>query len=343
MISSEEKVEFLKELVELYSPSGNEDNVARFIVESFETFGVEAYVDEVGNAIAVKEGKGPRVLLAGHMDTVPGYIPVRIEDGILWGRGSVDAKGPLATFFFATVESDANLIFAGLVDEERFSKGARNLDVPKPDFIVIGEPSGVNGVTIGYKGSLTAKFTSVVEKVHGSLGIDAAEELINTWLEIKSRFGEGFSELSGRIVELHAYERDFDFYGEMIINLRTPPGYEPPRGWEIMDFVPAYEVDRRSPLVRAFVRAIRKNELRPRLKKKSGTADMNILGPRFGVDAIAYGPGDSKLDHTPNEHIRLGEYLMAIEVLETAIEELKGGKKGEVPSRVGEVKALSRG
>lgn len=343
MISSEEKVEFLKELVELYSPSGREGEVARFIVESFESFGVEAYIDDVGNVIAVKEGKGPGILLAGHMDTVPGYIPVRIEDGILWGRGSVDAKGPLATFFFAIIEGDANLIFAALVDEERFSKGARNLDVPRPDFIVIGEPSGVEGVTIGYKGSLTARFVSAVEKVHGSLGVDAAEELINTWLDIKSRFGEGFNELSGRIVEFHAYERDFDFYGEMVVNLRTPPGYEPPGEWEVVDFVPAYEVDRRSPLVRAFVRAIRENNLRPRLKKKSGTADMNILGPRFGVDAIAYGPGDSRLDHTPNEHIHLGEYLMAIDVLETAIEKLRDGNKGEVPSKAGEVGALSRG
>lgn len=324
MISSEEKVEFLRRLVEIYSPTGREEEAVKFIVEAFESFGVDAYVDEVGNAIAVREGKGPRILLAGHVDTVQGIIPVRIEDGVLWGRGSVDAKGPLATFFFATLESNANIIFAGLVDEEGFSKGAKNLDVPRPDYIIIGEPSGVDGVTIGYKGSLTAKFVESVEKVHGSLGVDAAERLINRWLEIKSSFGEGFNALSGRIVEFHAYERDFDFYGEMVINLRTPPGYNPPKGWNILDFVPAYQVDRRSPLVRAFVRGIRRNGMRPRLKKKTGTADMNILGPRFGVDAVAYGPGDSRLDHTPHERIRISEYLLAIDVLVDVIEELKG-------------------
>ena len=325
MISEEEKIEFLKELVGIYSPSGREGDVARFLMESFESFGVESYIDDVGNVIAEKEGKGSRILLAGHMDTVPGIIPVRIEDNYLWGRGSVDAKGPLATLFFAFTESKANLIFAGLVDEEGFSKGARNLNVPEPDFIIIGEPSGFDGVTIAYKGSLTVKFVEKVEKFHGSLSSKgAAEKLIEKWLEISRNFGEGFNKPSGRILRFEAYERDFDFYGEMIINIRTPTGYEAPIEGEILDSVPAYEVSTKSPLVRAFVRAIRKNGAKPRLKKKSGTADMNILAPRFGVDAVAYGPGDSKLDHTPYERLNLGEYLKAMEVLKTALRELKG-------------------
>ncbi len=88
----------------------------------------------MGNAIAIREGKGPRILLAGHVDTVPGgIIPVRIEDGgVLWGGrgGSVDAKGPLATFFFATLESNANIIFAGLVDEEAFPRAPRTSTFP---------------------------------------------------------------------------------------------------------------------------------------------------------------------------------------------------------------------
>ncbi|AAL81810.1 acetyl-lysine deacetylase [Pyrococcus furiosus DSM 3638] len=322
MISTEEKIEFLKRLVEIYSPTGKENGVAKFLIKSFENYGIEAYLDDVGNVIAVKKGKGPLILLAGHMDTVPGYIPVRIENGELWGRGAVDAKGPLATFFFATIESDANIIFAGLVDEEGFSKGAKNLEVPKPDYIIVGEPSGTNGVTIGYKGSLTVKFTETVEKVHGSIGVGAAEKLIEKWLTIAKYFGEGFNSLSGRIVKFVAYEREFDFFGEMIVNLRTPPGYMPPKEWDIIDFVPAYEVSRTSPLVRAFVRAIRKAGYKPKLKKKTGTADTNILGPKYGVDAIAYGPGDSKLDHTPYERIKLREYLEAIEILKNAILEL---------------------
>ncbi|MCD6275607.1 MAG: [LysW]-lysine hydrolase [Thermoplasmata archaeon] len=324
MISDDEKVEFLRELVSIYSPTGHEDSVARFIVDSFESFGVEAYIDAVGNVVAEKRGNGKRILLAGHMDTVSGLIPVRIENGELWGRGSVDAKGPLATFFFAFIESNANLIFAGLVEEEGFSKGAHNLQVEKPDYIIIGEPSGVDGVTIAYKGSLTMKFVERVEKFHGSHAAKGpAEKLIDKWLLLSRDFEGGFNNASGRIVRFNAYERDFDFYAEMVVNIRIPRGYTPPIKGEILDFVPAYEVSSRSPLVRAFVKAIRKNGMNPRLKKKSGTADMNILGPKFKADAIAYGPGDSRLDHTSYEHINLEEYLNAIETLKTAINELK--------------------
>lgn len=322
-ISEEEKIEFLRELVSIYSPSGEEEKVAKFLLESFESFGIEAYIDEVGNVIAEKSGKGKRILLAGHMDTVRGYIPIRIENNYLWGRGSVDAKGPLAAFFFAFLESDANLIFAGLVDEERYSLGAKNLEIPKPDFIIIGEPSGFEGVTIGYRGSLTMKFVEKVEKFHGSLrSKGAAEKLIDTWLELSKDFGEGFDNPSGRILTFNAYERDFDFYGEMIVNIRTPSNYEPSIKGEILDFVPAYEVSPRSLLVRAFVRAIRKNGAKPRLKRKLGTADMNILAPKFGVDAVAYGPGDSRLDHTPYERLNLEEYIASIKILETALGEL---------------------
>ncbi|KPU62380.1 acetyl-lysine deacetylase [Thermococcus sp. EP1] len=324
MVSEEEKIEFLKELVSIYSPSGQEEKVAKFLVESFESFGVEAYIDEVGNVIAEKNGKGNRILLAGHMDTVDGIIPVRIENNYLWGRGSVDAKGPLATFFFAFIESKANLIFASLVDEEGFSKGAKNLSIPQPNFIIIGEPSGFDGVTIGYKGSLTMKFIEKVEKFHGSLSSKgAAEKLIEKWLGISKDFNEGFDRPNGRILKFEAYERDFDFYGDMIVNIRTPIGYEPPIKGEILDFVPAYEVSVKSPLVRTFVRAIRENGVKPRLKKKSGTADMNILAPKFKVDAVAYGPGDSKLDHTPHERLNLEEYLKAIEILKSALKNLK--------------------
>jgi LysW-gamma-L-lysine carboxypeptidase len=48
---------------------------------------------------------------------------------------------------------------------------------------------------------------------------------------------------------------------------------------------------------------------------KTGTSDMNILAPVWGCPAVAYGPGDSRLDHTPDEAMDLNEYERGIEVL----------------------------
>jgi LysW-gamma-L-lysine carboxypeptidase len=49
---------------------------------------------------------------------------------------------------------------------------------------------------------------------------------------------------------------------------------------------------------------------------------MNVLGPQWGCPIVAYGPGDSSLDHTPEEHISLNEYLAAIRVLTRVLKRL---------------------
>ncbi len=72
------------------------------------------------------------ILLLGHMDTVPGDIPVRIERDRLYGRGAVDAKGPLAAFVVAAARAQlapgTRLVVIGAVEEESAtSKGARHV------------------------------------------------------------------------------------------------------------------------------------------------------------------------------------------------------------------------
>ena len=48
---------------------------------------------------------------------------------------------------------------------------------------------------------------------------------------------------------------------------------------------------------------------------------MNVVGPHWpDTPIVAYGPGDSSLDHTPDEHIDLNEYQQAIEVLVGVLE-----------------------
>ena len=65
--------------------------------------------------------------------------------------------------------------------------------------------------------------------------------------------------------------------------------------------------------------AIRSRGKRPVLKVKTGTCDMNVVGPVWKCPIVAYGPGDSSLDHTPCEHVRVSEYLEAIGVLADAL------------------------
>ena len=109
---NDEAVEFLKALVEIPSLSGEEQAAVSLMVDKMNDLGLSAYIDEAGNAVGIREVPGStgtierEIVLLGHIDTVPGEIPVRIEDGTLYGRGAVDAKGPLATFLFAAARAE---------------------------------------------------------------------------------------------------------------------------------------------------------------------------------------------------------------------------------------------
>jgi acetylornithine deacetylase/succinyl-diaminopimelate desuccinylase-like protein len=84
----------------------------------------------------------------------------------------------------------------------------------------------------------------------------------------------------------------------------------------------AFQTARTTPLARAFIAAIRATGGQPSFKHKTGTSDMNVVGPSWGQNIVAYGPGDSHLDHTPQEHIGVAEYSQAIDALELVLREL---------------------
>ncbi len=118
-------------------------------------------IDSVGNLIATKGAGEPKILLCGHMDTVPGQIPIRIDSGYMYGRGASDAKGPLVAMLLAASEfkQRGTIIFAGVVDEEGNATGVKELVRSKiaVDYAIFGEPSGLNNITVSYKGRLALR------------------------------------------------------------------------------------------------------------------------------------------------------------------------------------------
>src|SRR5437868_11581954 len=172
-VATESGIELLEEMVSIPSFSTQERELGQWLVTRLRGMGFAASRDEAGNVVAFW-GSGPReVLLLGHMDTVPGFIPGRREGERRFGRGAVDAKGPLADAITAVTRQPAGaacrFTIIGAVEEEGSSRGARHLvDRKSPDQLVILEPSGWDAVTLGYKGSLKLRYRLSQPMGHGA-------------------------------------------------------------------------------------------------------------------------------------------------------------------------------
>jgi LysW-gamma-L-lysine carboxypeptidase len=345
-------------LVSQYSPSGQERGAVEWLVRRMKLLGYEdAFIDEAGNSVGVM-GQGPRqVVLLGHIDTVPGEIVVR-RDGIpphevLYGRGSVDAKGPLACFVDAVarvgVRDGWRFVVIGAVEEERDSDGARFVATQyHPDFAVIGEPNQWDRIALGYKGSAWANITVRRRQAHTASGEQtAAEVAVEAWLKIKAYAGafnadkqKVFDQLLLTLRGLESGSDDFEQWARLKVGVRLPVEVRPEDWYGILEetlkvsetfrvliertgfAIPAWVCEKNTPLVRGFLSAIRSKGGEPRFVYKTGTADLNIVAPVWKCPAVVYGPGDSALDHTPNEHIDLEEYRKAVDVLSAALNQL---------------------
>ena len=84
-----------------FSPTGQENSAVTYLVDVMQQMGYQAHIDAIGNAVGTIGSGSREILLLGHIDTVSGEIAVRQENNNLFGRGAVDAKGPLASFVCA--------------------------------------------------------------------------------------------------------------------------------------------------------------------------------------------------------------------------------------------------
>jgi LysW-gamma-L-lysine carboxypeptidase len=344
-----DEVAFLKELVSIASPSGQEDAVAEYLLAKMTTLGYGAHRDKAGNVVgqlgpSAAEGN---IVLLGHMDTVPGAIAVRQEGDLLYGRGTVDAKGPLAAFVLAAARVAGRqerrcLTVIGAVGEEGRSPGAHYLpsSMESPECVLIGEPSGWQGITLGYKGVLSVAYRLAAPSRHMASGQPTpAEAAVTFWNGLAAyaanhNQGRGwrFDSLDPVLQAVNTFDDGLEQGVEMNVALRLPPELDLAALRRQLDswsmgaelIFPyqelAYVAQKNTAPVRALLRAIRREGGQPRFKLKTGTSDMNVVGAAWDCPMVAYGPGDSALDHTPNEHIDVAEYRKSIDVLAHALE-----------------------
>jgi succinyl-diaminopimelate desuccinylase len=180
-------VNFMRRLVQTPSLPGHEDQLASLIAAEMRELDFdEVTTDDVGNVVGwIRGSRGPTLMFNGHMDHVdPGPVAgwphppyggdVAADE--VWGRGSVDMKGPLAAMIYAgglakryALPLPGDLIVACVVMEETGGAGTRELVRRlKPDMAVVGEASG-GRLMRGHRGRIELAVRVTGRAAHASV------------------------------------------------------------------------------------------------------------------------------------------------------------------------------
>lgn len=189
-------VELAARLMEIDSTSGREGAVVDWL-ESYLTS-----ADWRVRRIPVSPGRddlfatgvdAPLVTLSTHLDTVPPYVPPRLADGVLWGRGACDAKGIAAAMILAAARLRAENVPVALlfvVGEEVTHDGAEaaNAFATTSRVLINGEPTE-SSLAIGTKGAMRFTLRTTGQAAHSAyphLGRSAIADLVTLLKELEA-------------------------------------------------------------------------------------------------------------------------------------------------------------
>jgi succinyl-diaminopimelate desuccinylase len=312
-------------------------------------------VERVGDNVVARTdlGRPQRVLLAGHLDTVPpvgGNEEPRLDGDTLYGVGSADMKGGLAVFLHlaGTIPEPAVDVtwcfYAGEEVAQEFN-GLRHLWEARPELLaadaaILGEPTG-GVVEAGCQGTLKVRISLAGRRAHtarphmGRNAIHRLAPLLSTLAAYESRRSvldgceyveqvqavEVAGGVSGNVVPdeasllvNHRFAPDRSpMEAEASLRALLGPHLEPGDRWELVDAAAGAPPSLGHPLLAGLVSATGEQ---PRAKQ--GWTDASSLWAH-GVPAANFGPGDPLLAHTPGEHVSGAELELAASVLDTLL------------------------
>ncbi|MFC5366733.1 M20/M25/M40 family metallo-hydrolase [Salinirubrum litoreum] len=363
-------IDFLEAAVQIDS-SEDVTEMRAFLVETLADHGIDATVDDAGNTLATRESSvpedGPHIVLNTHIDTVRPHVPFARDDGgagdparedVIRGRGSCDAKGPLAALlagFLATEPARGRLTLAVTPDEETLSLGADALDLDA-DAYVVGEPTGLDVCTAAkgrFQGTVTlsgvaAHAAEPESGVNAVAGLEGALRAIRTFDATDASPDPdpqlGGPTLTPTTVSGGESTNQVPAEAELVVDRRSVPP-ETAEGFRSaleshvraaitdevgVDFA---LTDRESPFLEAFattpdaavVRALQSasgGEIRP----FGAATEASYFAP---APTVVFGPGvladdEGAVAHAEREYVRVSEVRQAGEAVQSALATLLG-------------------
>ncbi len=326
--------ELTARLIDIESVSGAETRLADAIERALNAC-QHVSVYRFGNVIVARTdfGRPRRVVLAGHIDTVPlaGNVPSRLDGGLLYGCGASDMKSGVAVqlTLAATVTApamDITYVFYDCEEVEAERNGLLRLSRSEPgalegDFAVLLEPTG-GVVEGGCQGTLRAQVRVTGVRAHSArswLGKNAIHEAGNV-IDVLRRYEPRRPEVDGLTYHegLNAVGISGGVAGNVIpdeceieVNYRFAPDrsvqeasthmLEVFGGWqvEVTDAAGGARPGLQHPVAASFAAAMGGTP-----RAKLGWTDVARFDA-LGVPAVNYGPGDPSLAHTRDEHVSL--------------------------------------
>ncbi|NKQ57861.1 succinyl-diaminopimelate desuccinylase [Amycolatopsis sp. K13G38] len=331
-------------LVDIQSVSGEEAAIADAVQAALAGLGHLEVVRD-GDAVLARTnlGRPSRVILAGHLDTVPvnQNLPVRREDGVLHGLGTVDMKGGDAVFLHlaATLPEprhDITFVFYDCEEVEAVRNGLGRIERERPEWLradlaIVGEPSNAV-IEAGCQGTMRVELRFAGRRAHtarawmGVNAIHALAEPMRRLAEYEPRdvdidgltYREGLQAVrvsggvAGNVVPDEAV---------LTVNFRFAPDRTPEQaekhvrevfdGFElsVVDSSPGALPGLSEPAAAELVRAAG-----GKAAAKLGWTDVARFAA-LGMPAVNFGPGDPTLAHTREEHVKTAEIRQVAGIL----------------------------
>lgn len=344
------------ELVAIPSVSHHEAALADRVEEALAAL-AHLEVERLGDTVVARThlDRARRVVLAGHLDTVPPSGAAggpRVEGDTLWGLGAVDMKGGLAVLLdlagtVAAPGMDVTYVLYACEEVERRHNALAHLVTARPDLLaadvaVLGEPTG-GVVEAGCQGTMRAVVWVGGRRAHTSrpwTGVNAVHRLAGV-LDVLARYEPRPVVVDGcRYTEqLQAVGVEGGVAGNVVpdrasvtVNYRFAPGRRPSAAEEQLrdlfepildpDLGDRFEIVDSAPgaepaLGHPVIAALVTATGAP-ARAKVGWTDVATFGG-IGVPATNFGPGDPLLAHTPDEHVSRRELEYVRDVLAAVI------------------------
>lgn len=359
------------------NPPGDEKDVAEFLLQELKSYGFSSKLLNVKpkrpNVIASYSGRkrGKTVLLDGHMDVVPvgdlsawEYDPFSaiLHDGRIYGRGSVDMKGGLASAIIAakafaeTYGEDfaGSIVIAGVVDEEDAGIGTKKLVKEiKADMAIVAEPSD-NSIYRAHKGVLWFEVTTRGNAIHSSrVRSGKTENAIYKMVKVVNALENYLAELEKRknalvgnptisvgMIKGGIKTNVVPDSCTITVDRRLLPNEKPEKALDDIRKVIAKAlkekvkirvllvregamVDRREAIVKITSDAVKEvTGKSPGVTGCIATTDMSFLVNQGKIPAIVYGPGSLEQAHVPNEFVEVDELYKAAKVYSAIFEKV---------------------